>query len=162
VAGSPDRLPPSPRPVATRPSGNRGIDNIDNFRYDPASQAHDSSNNDRPVFARAPVAPDPLLTLPTPTTSNGVDNVLVYPKYIGGGAWDTTTFTTPQDFNIGNSDDVTFPQGIYGNVNITGGTATLVPGIYSSLTTEWNSHSQFGHLRLNASNLNKGSIQSRR
>jgi hypothetical protein len=154
----------SPAPIAAQfiqVAG--GIDNIDNFRYyDPAFSPnyYDPNNIDRPVFARGPQAPDPLQSLPTPTTSNGVPSVNVYPNYLGGGAWDLTPIQ-PQNFNVQDNAG-TFPAGIYGNVTFLGNsTATLVPGIYSSLgfnggTVTLNS----GIYVLNAANLNGNQPQS--
>jgi Flp pilus assembly protein TadG len=144
-----------------------GIDTLDNFRaYDvtfapPNGNYYDPNNIDRPVFANLQTAaPDPLQSLATPTTSNGVPSVSVYPNYLGGGAWDLTP-TTPQDFNVQDNAG-TFPAGIYGNVTFSGNsTATLVPGIYSSLgfnggTVTLNS----GIYVLNAANLKGSQPQS--
>jgi hypothetical protein len=89
-----------------------------------------------------------------------VPSVRVYPNYLGGGAWDLTP-TTPQNFNVQDNAG-TFPAGIYGNVNFNNNaTATLVPGIYSSLgfnggTVTLNS----GIYVLNAANLNGSQPQS--
>jgi hypothetical protein len=107
-----------------------GIDNIDNYRvYDSSfSNYYDPNNTDRPVFARAPVAPDPLQSLPTPTTSNGV--VASYygtPITANGGL---TSYTSPQAVSIKNGDTVTLSPGIYTSIGITGGNVTFNPGIY--------------------------------
>jgi Flp pilus assembly protein TadG len=107
-----------------------GIDTIDNFRvYDSSFSPnyYDPSNIDRPVFANLQTtAPDPLQSLPTPTTSNGV--VQTYPQYLGNGQWGTAS--SPQGVTIGNSDTVTFSPGIYQQIKITGGTVTFNPGVY--------------------------------
>jgi hypothetical protein len=119
----------SPAPVtATAIQVVGGIDNIDNFRYyDSAfTNLYDPSNADRPVFSHAPIAPDPLQSLPTPTTSNGVVNT--FWQYQGSGNW--TTAASAQKVTIGNSDTVTFNPGIYSQIIINGGTVTFNPGIY--------------------------------
>jgi Flp pilus assembly protein TadG len=107
-----------------------GIDTLDNFRVYDASFSpnyYDPNNTDRPVFANLQTqAPDPLINLPTPSTSNGVQ--ATYPSYLGNGQWGTAT--SPQIVQIGNSDTVTFSPGIYQYIKITGGTATFNPGIY--------------------------------
>lgn len=103
-----------------------GVDTPDNVRfYDPAfgpTNFYDSTNQDRPIFARGPIAPDPLLNLATPTTSNGVQNV--FPDKNG------VNQASPQNISIGNSDTVTLKPGIYQTIGITGGTVTMNPGIY--------------------------------
>jgi Flp pilus assembly protein TadG len=120
----------SPAPVvavAIQVAG--GIDTIDNFRaYDSSfTNLYDPSNTDRPVFADLKTAaPDPLQSLPTPSTSNGV--VQTYPQYQGNGNW--TTAASPQKITIGNKDTVTFSPGIYQQVIINGGNVTFNPGIY--------------------------------
>ena len=87
-----------------------GVDTLSNFRaYDPAfTPPYDPSNTDRPVFARASIAPDPLLSLPTPNSSNNPWYNVVNP---------------PPNGNI-------YSPGIYTNgIKITGD-ATFSPGIY--------------------------------
>jgi Flp pilus assembly protein TadG len=123
----------NPAPVvATAISVAGGIDNIDNFRTYDASQSpnyYNPSNTDRPVFANLQTAaPDPLASLPTPTTSNGV--VQTYPQYLGNGQWGTAS--SPQSVSINSSDTVTFSPGIYQSISITGTNAnvTFNPGIY--------------------------------
>jgi hypothetical protein len=107
-----------------------GIDNIDNFRtYDAtfAPNYYDPSVTDRPVFANLQtLAPDPLATLATPTTSNGV--VQTYPQYLGGGNWGTAS--SPQKVTIGNGDTVTFNPGIYQQIILNGGNVTFNAGVY--------------------------------
>jgi Flp pilus assembly protein TadG len=106
-----------------------GIDNIDNYRYYDSSfpNDYDPNNIDRPVFARAPIAPDPLLSLPTPSTSNGVVNT--FWQYPGNNAT-LVPAASAQKVTMGNSDTVTFFPGIYQQIIINGGTATFNPGIY--------------------------------
>jgi Flp pilus assembly protein TadG len=108
-----------------------GIDNIDNYRYyDPAFSPnyYDPNNNDRPVFTGAPQAPDPLQSLATPTTSNGVQ-ASYYGKPILANSH-LTSYASPQSVSINNSDTVTFDPGIYTKITIDGGTSTFNSGIY--------------------------------
>lgn len=76
--------------------------------------------------ARQLMRPDPLLNLPTPTISNGVQNV--YPGPNG------QAFAAPQHVSIAilAGQTVTFAPGIYGSIKITGtgGTVTFQPGIF--------------------------------
>src|SRR5262249_31601370 len=91
--------------------------------YDPAFSGsgdyYDTSNTDRPVLARVPIAPDPLTnpnyTLPTPTTSS--PGVAVVNTNYG-------------DVNVSNGQTVTLNPGIYSSIKVTGGTVTFNPGIY--------------------------------
>ena len=116
--------------VATAIQVAGGVDNIQNFQaYDSnyPPNYYNSSNTDRPVFANLQTtAPDPLASLATPTTSNGV--VQTYPEYLGSGQWGTAS--SPQAVSIGNGDTVTFSPGIYQSIKITGGTATFNSGVY--------------------------------
>jgi hypothetical protein len=108
-----------------------GIDTLDNFRvYDSgfSPNYYDPNNTDRPVFARAPQAPDPLQSLPTPTTSNGVQANYYGKPILGNGH--LTSYASPQSVNIQNSDTVIFDPGIYTSIGINGGTVTFNPGIY--------------------------------
>lgn len=109
-----------------------GIDNIANYQtYDPnyPPNYYNPSNTDSPVFANLQtLAPDPLASLATPTTSNGVVDTGAYPQYLGSGQWGTAS--SPQAVSIGNSDTVTFNPGIYQKITITGGTVTFNPGVY--------------------------------
>ncbi|MBI1914732.1 MAG: hypothetical protein HYS12_08350 [Planctomycetes bacterium] len=101
-----------------------GVDSVDNVRaYDAAFSGngyyYDTSNPDRPLIARVPIAPDPLTnsnyTLPTPTTSS------------------TGTAVVNTDYgsvSVGNNETVTLNPGIYRQITITGGTVTFNPGIY--------------------------------
>jgi Flp pilus assembly protein TadG len=121
----------SPAPVvalAIQVAG--GIDTLDNFRvYDSglSPNFYDPSNTDRPVFANLQTtAPDPLLSMATPTTSNGVVNT--FWQYQGSGQW--TTASSAQKVTIGNSDTVTFSPGIYKQIILNGGNVTFNPGIY--------------------------------
>jgi Flp pilus assembly protein TadG len=118
--------------VATALNVVGGVDNLDAIRsYDSAfpPNYYDTSNTDRPVFARLPVAPDPLETLATPTRNNGVTDPGAgnYPAF-KNGSW--STGASPGDVSVGNSDNATINPGIYRSISITGGTATLNPGIY--------------------------------
>jgi Flp pilus assembly protein TadG len=102
-----------------------GVDTLNNIRaYDSGFSPlpYDPSNTDRPLFARAPLAPDPLATLPTPTSSNGVENTFWNKAGVAQGS--------AQDINIGNGDTVTLKPGIYKTISITGGNVTLNSGIY--------------------------------
>jgi Flp pilus assembly protein TadG len=102
-----------------------GVDTLDNFRaYDPAFSPsyYDPSNTDRPVFARAPIALDPLLSLPTPNSSNNLYNQ-VNPAPSG------TTYSPGIYTNgISITGDATFSPGIYvisgGNLSL-GGSGTI-------------------------------------
>ena len=98
-----------------------GVNNPSYFRN------YDSGNPNSPLFARAPVVPDPLQSLPTPNTSNGV--VGAYWQYLGNGQWGTAS--SPQVVSITGSQPVTFSPGLYGKVTVSGsGTITFNPGIY--------------------------------
>jgi Flp pilus assembly protein TadG len=131
VATSGPNTVPAPI-VATQLQVVGGVDTIDNIRaYDPAfgpTNFYDPSNAERPVFARAPIAPDPLASLPVPSTSNGVKNV--YYKYLGGGAW--TTANSAQTVKLTDKDQgVVFNPGIYDSISITNNaSASFNPGIY--------------------------------
>jgi Flp pilus assembly protein TadG len=105
-----------------------GIDNIDNYRvYDSSfTNDYDPNNTDRPVFSHAPIAPDPLQSLPTPTTSNGVVNT--FWQYLGNGQWGTAA--SAQKVTIGNGDTVSFSPGIYSQIILNGGNVTFNSGIY--------------------------------
>jgi Flp pilus assembly protein TadG len=100
----------TPSIIATDVQVVGGIDTLNNFRaYDPAfSPPYDPSNTDRPVFARASIALDPLLSLATPNSSNNPWYNVVDP---------------PPSGNI-------YSPGVYtGALKITGN-ATFSPGIY--------------------------------
>ena len=102
-----------------------GVDEPGNIgAYDGAFSAngyyYDPNDTSRPISTGHPIAPDPLLLLPTPSTSNGVQNV--YPNKLGQNQ------ASPQDINIGNGDTVTLVPGIYKTISITGGTVTFTPG----------------------------------
>ena len=100
------------------------MDILDNIRaYNPAfTPPYDPSDADRPLFAGRPIAPDPLGSLPTPTTSNGVQGV--FPDKAG------VRSSNAQAISIGNGETVTLEPGIYKEISITGGTVTMQPGIY--------------------------------
>jgi hypothetical protein len=115
--------------VATTLNVVGGVTNLDNVRaYDSAfgpTNFYDGSNNDRPVLARVPIAPDPLVSLATPTTSSpGTAVQLVYPDKTG------VNKGSAQSISIGNGETVTLVPGIYSDISITGGTVTFNPGIY--------------------------------
>lgn len=110
-----------------------GVDNLDNIRaYDAAFSAngyyYDTSNIDRPLFAGVPIAPDPLGSLATPTTSTGVNSTTG--SYVLNGTTFNATFLSPASVSVGNGDTATFSPGIYTNINVTGGTVTFNSGIY--------------------------------
>jgi hypothetical protein len=92
-----------------------GVDTLSNFSvYNSAlTPPYDLNDTDRPVFARAPIAPDPLISLPTPDSTNN--------------PWYNTVFPDPKV----SSGTVTLNPGVYSSgITITGGTANLNPGIY--------------------------------
>jgi Flp pilus assembly protein TadG len=96
-----------------------GVSNVDNIRaYDASfgpTNYYDPNNNDRPVFARAATAPDPLVNLATPTTSSA------------GTAVVNTNYGS---VSVQGGQTVTLNPGIYSSIKITGGTVTFNPGIY--------------------------------
>jgi Flp pilus assembly protein TadG len=99
-----------------------GIDNINNVGvYDSAyTNNYNPNNPDRPIFARAPTAPDPLSNVGTPTMSS-------YNFYDGSG----NIATTPQAISVSTGGSVTLNPGIYQSISITGaGTLTFNPGVY--------------------------------
>jgi Flp pilus assembly protein TadG len=122
----------SPAPVAAvaiQVAG--GIDTLDNFRaYDSTfPNYYDPNNTDRPVFANLQTqAPDPLINLPTPTTSNGVQASYYGKPILANGH--LTSYASPQSVQINNSDTVTFDPGIYTKITLNGGTSTFNTGIY--------------------------------
>jgi hypothetical protein len=129
---------PTPAPIVCRDlqvvGGVDALTTIDNIRaYDQAFASnnyyYDPSNQDRPLFAGAPSQSDPLQSVPTPSSSNGVV-IGTNNTYWGykNGKW--TSSTNSQTVSIGNSDTVTLSPGIYQSISITGGTVTFTPGIY--------------------------------
>lgn len=101
-----------------------GVDTPGNIRaYDAAFAAggyyYDTTNFDLPFSTGNPIAPDPLLKLLTPTTSNGVR--AFYPNKLG------VNQGSPQDISVGNGETVTLVPGIYKTISITGGTVTFNP-----------------------------------
>jgi hypothetical protein len=75
------------------------------------------------------IAPDPLINLETPTTSNGVTNIYWSYNKNSNPQWSNTA-TTPQPLSFGNGDNVTVPLGIYSGITISNGaTVTLTKGI---------------------------------
>jgi Flp pilus assembly protein TadG len=115
-----------PAIVATDVQVVGGVDTIDNIRsYDPSFvNNYDPNDVSRPIFARAPVAPDPLGTLVTPMASNGVTASSSFPSANGG------TATTPQAITVTTGQNVTLNPGIYQSISINGGSLTFNPGIY--------------------------------
>jgi Flp pilus assembly protein TadG len=71
--------------------------------------------------------PDPLINLPTPTTSNGV--VLVYPNYNNSGTR-LSDASSPQALTTTGNTNITLVPGIYSSISLNGGTATFQSGIY--------------------------------
>jgi hypothetical protein len=131
---------PVPAPIVCKDlqvvGGVDALTTIDNIRYyDPAFAAtgyyYDPNNQDRPLFARGSIQPDPLQSIPTPSSSNGVviGTGNIYWGYNNNNSWTSST-TYPQTVSIGNSDTVTLSPGIYQSISITGGTVTFTPGIY--------------------------------
>jgi Flp pilus assembly protein TadG len=109
-----------------------GVDTIDNIRsYDPAfgpTNFYDPNNPDRPVFARAPSAPDPLATLPTPNTSNPNN---VYWNYSSSGGWTSSTKPPAYDIQIQNGNTTTVNPGTFKTISVMqGGNASFSPGVY--------------------------------
>lgn len=119
--------------VATALNVVGGVTDVDNIRaYDAAfgpTNYYDASNTDRPVFARAPIAPDPLLSLATPTTTSpGSPYAQVQPFYP-----DKTGANqgSPQSIILVNNDTVTLVPGIYKDISIgNGANVTFSQGIY--------------------------------
>jgi len=71
------------------------------------------AGGDHPLRCRVPLVPDPLINLPTPTISNGVNSTSRGRVQIS-----STGYTG------------TLQPGIYSEINISGGNVTLQPGIY--------------------------------
>ncbi|MFN6105482.1 MAG: pilus assembly protein TadG-related protein [Planctomycetaceae bacterium] len=71
------------------------------------------AGGDSPLKCRAGLYPDPLINLPTPTVATGVVNI-----DRGRIRVSSTSYTG------------TFNPGIYSEINVSGGTVTLNPGIY--------------------------------
>jgi Flp pilus assembly protein TadG len=94
-------------------------DNVDN--YDTGTPTP------TPITTGQTPEPDPLINLPTPTTSNGV--TLQYPSYDSTtGTW--SYLSAPTGLNIGSGETVTVPPGIYSSIRVTGGTVTFSSGIF--------------------------------
>jgi hypothetical protein len=126
-----------PAIVATQINVAGGVTDITSIdAYDPAyaPNYYNSTNPTHPVLANLQTtAPDPLASLPTPTTSNGLVNATAgsYPQAPGGTTGTlTASASTPQKISVGNSNNYTFIPGVYQSITITGGTATFQPGIY--------------------------------
>ncbi len=86
---------------------NGGVNRPDGFiQYDPA-------NPDNPLVALAGLYPDPFRYLPTPTVSTGVDP------------------TNRGSIKVsGENTNATFYPGVYSDIQVSSGTARLMPGIY--------------------------------
>ncbi len=101
--------------------------------YDPAYPGfYNPSNpnpNGIPLFAPAAVAPDPLINLATPTTSNGVTaNYWSYDSK--KKVFNSVPNGPPQSVSFGSGDTVTLPLGIYSDITISNGaTVTMSQGI---------------------------------
>jgi Flp pilus assembly protein TadG len=73
---------------------------------------------------------DPLASMPVPTTSNGVVNTN-YGTLSGSGAQTLTSSATPSAVNVNNGNSASLVPGIYASISIQGGsTVTFAPGIY--------------------------------
>jgi hypothetical protein len=117
-----------------------GVTNIDNIRvYDSAfttgstpNYYYDPNNVDRPVFAGASIAPDPLASLETPTTnpSAGSTQVITTGSYVLNGTTSPATLASPGNVSVGTGNTATLSPGIYNDIKITGGTVTFNSGIY--------------------------------
>jgi Flp pilus assembly protein TadG len=122
-----------PTIIATQIFSVGGTTNLGNIAtYDSTYAGFYNPNNLNPsgvpLFAPSGIAPDPLISLVTPTTANGVTNV--YPSYNRGTKTWSTTATSPQSLTFNNGDNVTVPLGIYSDITISNGaTVTLSPGI---------------------------------
>jgi hypothetical protein len=113
-----------------------GVDNPTSFKpYD--------SGDPSPLRTGQSPEPDPLLTLPTPMSSNGVDNryrgeVSVSNQNVLGLSGDTAgqNFVAVGGESIAGglhtavAGEVILHPGIYGQLNITGGAVYMIPGIY--------------------------------
>jgi Flp pilus assembly protein TadG len=109
-----------------------GTNNLGNIAtYDPAYPGFYNPSNPNPsgvpLFAPAAIAPDPLINLATPMTSNGVT-----PKYYSYSGTTQKFSPAPSATSVtfNNGDTVTLPLGIYSDITIsTGATVTLTQGI---------------------------------
>ena len=112
-----------------------GVDNPANFKsYDLGGPS--------PLECRTLSEPDPLITLPTPMTSSGVDprrrgDIAVTNAGVNGINSDTAgqNFVAVGGEPVGDRHTATAGQvilhpGIYDRISITGGTVYMIPGIY--------------------------------
>jgi hypothetical protein len=79
------------------------------------------------------VVPDPLASLETPTTSPSAGSTNVNAttgSYTLNGTTSPATMSSPGTVKVTNSDTATLNPGIYGNIDIEGGTTTFNSGIY--------------------------------
>ncbi len=110
-----------------------GVNIPDNFQpYDPDSTSNVLHAKELPI-------PDPLVNLPTPTTTNGVNSAYrgapqatnVNLKLNDTDADDVNpkNYVDQSDPDPANHEMILYP-GIYTSIEITGGNVTLTPGIY--------------------------------
>jgi hypothetical protein len=112
-----------------------GVDVVDNVRaYDPAFSGsgyyYDPSNPNRPLFAGAPTASDPLQSLPTPTTSSlgaAVNNRSLGSPSISSNS--ASGVILPNTYDL-SSNTLNLNPGVYSGISISGGTVYFAPGIY--------------------------------
>jgi hypothetical protein len=116
-----------------------GVDNLEYFKPFTPGEPH-------PVRGRQLPEPDPLLNLPTPTASTGIDNrfrgaVSVMNNSVSGLDSDTAgqnyqVTSSNQHWPVAgglyepNIGDVILHPGIYNSISIQGGVIYMVPGIY--------------------------------
>jgi Flp pilus assembly protein TadG len=89
-------------------------------------QPYTSGSTAQVLYTNQLASPDPLINLPTPTTSNGVNS-----GSFSVTVNNTTSTVTPgYSIIVNNNDTVTLNPGIYSGITIKGGTVTFNPGIY--------------------------------
>jgi Flp pilus assembly protein TadG len=137
-----DRTPPTI--IATRLFSVGGMSNLSNLAtYNPTYAGDYNPSNPNPggwpIFAPSGIAPDPLVSLAPPTTNpvgGGPAVQTTFHRYVGSGVFSTTDkngnpLTSAQDVKFGTGDTATLPPGIYSSITIQGGsTVTLQNGIY--------------------------------
>ena len=122
-----------PTVIATRIFSVGGTNNLGNIAtYDGSFAGLYNPGNPNPsgvpLFAPSGIAPDPLINLATPTTSNGVTNKYWSWSGTGNGTW--TPAASPQSLRFNNGATPTIPLGIYSDITIfNGATVTLSHGI---------------------------------
>jgi Flp pilus assembly protein TadG len=112
-----------------------GVDTLGNFAVYNSSFAppYDPSNFGQPVFANAPIAPDPLQSLATPTTTSaGSYQVKTTFSYTINGNPTTWTGVPPWTSwpNLNINTNATLNPGIYAGISMNAGNVTFNPGIY--------------------------------